>query len=81
MGWVITRRYADYHEMTNTETGAVRKVALASDAQWSYLETLRKEVAGKTEPLANRPYAHYAKQQIDKLLAKQAKRDAQQKLF
>lgn len=81
MGWVITRRYADYHEMTNTDTGAIRKVALASHQQWQYLENLRSEVEGKTERLKNRPYAHYAKQRIDKLLEKKEKLTNQQTLL
>lgn len=81
MAWIITRRYDTYHEMTNTSNGALRKVALASDKQWDYLESLRLDVEGKIERLANRPYAHVASKRIDKLLEKQEKRDRQQTLL
>lgn len=81
MPWVVTRRYDDYHELTNTDTGAMRNVYLASQKQWDYLENLRREVEGKTERLKNRPYMHIAKKRIDKLLEKKAKKERQQTLL
>lgn len=81
MPWMVTRRYDTYHELTNTDTGAMKKVALATDKQWDYLESLRLDVEGKTERLANRPYAYQASKRIDKLVEKKEKRDRQQSLL
>lgn len=81
MAWIITGRYETYHELTNTDNGVMRKLMLASDKQWDYLESLRLDVEGKINRLANRPYAHVASKRIDKLLEKQQKRDVQQKLL
>lgn len=81
MAWIITRRYDTYHELTNTDNGAMKKLYLASDKQWDFLESLRADVEGKTERLANRPYMHQAKKRIDKLIEKKEKRDRQQTLL
>lgn len=81
MPWMITHRYDTYHELTNTDNGAMRKLFLASDKQWDYLESLRLDVEGKSERLASRPYMHQAKKRIDKLIEKQTKRDSQQSLL
>ena len=81
MPWIITRRYDTYHELTNTDTGAMKKVALASDKQWDYLESLRLDVEGKIDRLANRPYAYQASKRINKLVEKKEKRDRQQRLL
>ena len=81
MPWIITRRYDTYHELTNTDNGAMRKLMLASDKQWDYLESLRLDVEGKIDRLSTRPYTHVASKRIDKLLEKQQKRDRQQTLL
>ena len=81
MPWIITRRYDTYHELTNTDNGAMRKLMLASDKQWGYLESLRLDVEGKIDRLSTRPYAHVASKRISKLLEKQQKRDSQQTLL
>ena len=69
-----------YVEMLHTGTGAYRKVPLASDKQWGYLESLRAKYT-KRAPLKHRPFAHHAAKQIDKLLEKQAEVERQQKLI
>ena len=81
MPWIITRRYDTYHELTNTDNGAMKKVALASDKQWDYLESLRLDVEGKIDRLASRPYAYQASKRINKLVEKKEKRDRQQTLL
>lgn len=78
--WIITRRYDTYHEMTHTGTGSMRKLMLASDKQWGYLESLRAKYT-KRAPLKNRPYAHMATKQIEKLLEKQQEVEKQQRLI
>lgn len=78
--WIITRRYDTYHELTHTGTGSMRKLMLASDKQWGYLESLRARYT-KRPPLKNRPYAHHATKQIEKLLEKQLEVEKQQKLL
>lgn len=78
--WIITRRYDTYHELTHTGTGSMRKLMLASDKQWGYLESLRARYT-KRAPLKNRPYAHHATKQIEKLLEKQQEVEKQQRLI
>lgn len=78
--WVIGRKYDTYHEMIHTGTGSIRKVMLASDKQWGYLESLWARYT-KRAPLKNRPYAHQATKQIEKLLEKQQKVENQQRLI
>ena len=63
-----------YKEMVDVNTGVVRRVPLASDKQWNYLNQLRQN-EGK-EPLKNRPAVYAAKKAIDKLLARAEKRQA-----
>lgn len=79
--WMTTRVTDTYRESTNIETGAVRRVPFATDKQWSYLESLRTEIEGKTEPLKNRPTQFAASKSIDRLLLKKQKQEAQQKLI
>lgn len=59
----------------NTTTGQVKKIALASDKQFQYLQSLRSKF-GK-EPLKNRPTVFAANKAIDKLV----ERDRQTKLL
>ena len=61
-----------YKEMVDTETGVVRRIPLASDAQLEYLNHLRSN-EGK-EPLKARPAVYAAKKAIDKALARAEKR-------
>lgn len=53
-------------EITNTKTGAIKRIPYASAAQWEYLQTLRTK-AGKT-PLKNKLPAYKASKAIQKLL-------------
>lgn len=69
-----------YVEMMHTGTGAYCKVPLASDNQWGYLESLRSKYTNRA-PLKNRPYAHHATKQIQKLLEKKVKLESQGTLF
>ena len=78
--WRITRRTDEYIEMTNIDNGAMKKVALASDSQWGYLESLRAKYTNKI-PLKNRPTAFAAKKAINKLLEKKEKLERQQRLI
>ena len=78
--WVVGRKYDTYHELIHTGTGSIRKVMLASDKQWGYLESLRAKYT-KRQPLKHRPYAHQAAKQIEKLLAKKEEIEKQQQLF
>lgn len=78
--WVIGRKYDTYHEMIHTGTGSIRKVMLASDKQWGYLESLRAKHT-KRKPLMHRPYAHQAAKQIQKILDKVAEQENQQRLI
>jgi hypothetical protein len=78
--WMVTRRTDEYIETTNLDTGQIKQTRLATDAQWGYLEKLRKELTNR-EPLKHRPAMHIAKQQIDKLLEKKEKQERQQSLL
>lgn len=64
----ITKITDSYREIVNVDTGVVRRVALASDKQFNFLQKLRQE-AGKPL-LKNRPAAFQATKAIDKLLSK-----------
>lgn len=77
--WRITKITDSYREIVNLETGAVRKVPLASDKQFTFLQKLRAN-AGK-EPLKNRPTVFAANKAIGKLLAKEQKEKQQQTLI
>lgn len=78
--WRITRRTDKMIEMTDIDTGAMKTIALASDAQWGYLESLRKQYTNRV-PLKERPPAHIAAKQITKLLEKKEKLERQQPLL
>lgn len=64
----IVRITKEYREIVNLDTGAVRRVMLASDKQFNYLNSLRADI-GKP-PLKNRPAAYQAMKAIDKLTEK-----------
>lgn len=78
--WNIYKRTNTHVEMMNMDNGVIRKVALASDKQWKFLESLRAEMTNRP-PLKNRPFAHDAKKQIDKLLTKKENIEKQQTLL
>lgn len=78
--WIVTRKFDTYVELTHTGTGSMKKLMLASDKQWGYLESLRAKYT-KRAPLKNRPYAHQATKQIEKLLEKQQEIERQQSLL
>lgn len=78
--WRTTRETQEYREIVNLDTGAVRKVMLATDKQWDFLEGLRLKHSKKPENysrLKNRPTIFSAKKKIDKYLEK----EKQQQLF
>jgi hypothetical protein len=75
----IVKQTDSFREIVNLDTGAVRKIPMASDKQFSFLQKLRVE-AGK-EPLKHRPPAYQASKAIDKLLAKKSKEENQQTLI
>lgn len=78
--WRITHRYDTFIEMTDVDTGAIKKIALASDAQWGYFESLRSLYTNKP-PLKERPTVYAASKGIAKLLAKKEKDERQQVLL
>jgi hypothetical protein len=65
----------EYKEMVDVNTGVVRRIPFASEKQIKYLTYLR-DLEGKP-PLKNKPTVFSAKKAIDKLLLKQAKRQAE----
>lgn len=75
----VMRQTDEYREIVNIDTGQIRRVPMASDKQWGYLNSLRADV-GK-DPIKNRPAMFQAKKAIDKLLAKKAETEQQQKLI
>ena len=78
--WRTTKITKEYREIVNLDTGSIRKVMLASDKQWDYLESLRLKHSKQPEThtrLKNRPTVFSASKAIDKLL----KKESQQKLI
>lgn len=71
--WRTTKETNEYREIVNLDTGAVRKVMLASQKQWDFLESLRLKHSkqGKYSRLKNRPTVFSAKKKIDKYLEKE----------
>lgn len=78
--WVVTRRYPTYFEMTDTDTGKIKTIRLASDSQWGYYESLRAKYT-KKPPLKERPTVFAAAKGIKKLLEKQEKVERQTSLL
>jgi len=78
--WRITRRTDTYIEMTDINSGKMKTIPLATDAQWGYFESLREKWT-KRPPLVNRPTVFQAKKGIEKLLAKQEKETRQTSLL
>lgn len=66
--WRLYRTFPDHKELINMDTGAIRKVPLASDKQFEYLNSLRSEAG--LEPLKHKPPVYSANKAIDKLLIK-----------
>lgn len=64
----VTKRTEEYLEITDTITGVIKKIMLASDKQWGYLNNLRDQL-GKI-PIKNRPTVFAASKAIDKALKK-----------
>lgn len=58
-------------EMVDEDTGEIKRIRLASDAQMSYLNSLR--LADGKKPLEKKIAVYKASQQIDKLKKKQEK--------
>lgn len=73
--WRTTKVTDEYREIVNLDTGAVRKVMLASDKQWAYLESLREKYSKNYKPLKNRPTIFGAKKKIDKYLEKEKQQE------
>lgn len=78
--WKITRRTDTYIEMTDIDTGKMKKIALASDKQWGYYEHLREKYTNKP-PLKHRPTVHACQNGIKRLLDKKEKLERQQTLL
>lgn len=66
--WRLTRQTDEFRELLNISTGQIKKVKMASDKQWAYLNSLRADV--KKIPIKNRPTVFAASKAIDKLLSK-----------
>lgn len=75
----IVKQTDSFREIVNVDTGAVRRIPMASDKQFSFLQKLREQ-DGKP-PLKHRPAAYQATKAIDKLLAKKQKEENQQTLI
>lgn len=75
--WRTLRVTDEFREIVNLDTGAVRKVPLASDKQWNYLESLRSKHKdpSKYTRLKNRPTVFAANKAIDKLLKKERQQE------
>lgn len=72
--WRTTKVTNEYREIVNIDTGSIRKIPLASDKQWNYLESLREKNTkdpSKYSRLKNRPTVFGANKAIDKLLKKE----------
>lgn len=69
--WRTTKVTKEYREIVNVDTGSIRKVMLASDKQWAYLEQLRQRHSKNYKPLKNRPTVFSASKKIDKYLEKE----------
>ena len=78
--WQLWKKTNTHVEMVNRQTGVIKLMPLASDKQWAYLESLRREMTNR-QPLKDRPLAFKAKEQIDKLLAKKKQIESQTKLL
>lgn len=79
MGYRLMKQTDEYRDIVNIDTGQIRRVPMASDKQWAYLNNLRAD-AGK-DPIKNRPAMFQAKKAIDKLLAKKSETERQQRLI
>ena len=77
--WKITRRTDTYIEMTDTNSGAMKQIPLASDKQWGYYESLKQQYSNRP-PLKHRPTIYACSKGIEKLLAKKEKDERQQGL-
>lgn len=69
--WRTLKVTNEYREIVNVDTGSVRKVMLASDQQWAYLEQLRQKHSKNYKPLKHRPTVFSASKKIDKYLDKE----------
>lgn len=78
--WRVTRRTDEYIEMTDIDSGRMKKVALATDKQWGYYESL-KSLYSKRPPLKHRPTVFACSRGITKMLEAKQKAEQQQKLF
>ena len=66
--WLTLSSKKEYREIVNLDTGSIRKVMLASDKQWDYLESLRLKHSKQPEThtrLKNRPTVFSASKAID----------------
>ena len=69
--WCTLKVTNEYREIVNVDTGSVRKVMLASDQQWAYLDQLRQKHSKNYKPLKHRPTVFSASKKIDKYLDKE----------